>query len=88
MISNLTPRFRKCFRELPASVQTAKKNYGLWKENPGHPSLDFKRAHTRRPIHSIKVGMGWRALGVVEGDRIAWFWIGSHNDYTNLLAQL
>lgn len=89
MISHLTPRFRKLFGELPASVRkTARKNYRLWKENPAHPSLDFKKAHTRRPIYSIKVGMGWRALGVVEGDRIAWFWIGSHNDYNNLLTQL
>jgi len=32
--------------------------------------------------------MGWRALGIVDGDRIAWFWIGSHNDYDTLISRL
>ncbi len=89
MISQLTESFQKAFANLPGRVQTtARKNYLLWKENPSHPSLDFKRAHTRRHIYSVRVGMGWRALGIVEGDRIAWFWIGSHNDYNNLLSRL
>ncbi len=77
------------FAGLPAHVRaTARKNYKLWKENPSHPSLEYKKAHTRRPIYSIRAGMGWRALGVQEGERIAWFWIGSHNAYTKLLSQL
>jgi len=32
--------------------------------------------------------MGWRVLGLVEGDYILWFWIGSHNAYNKLLRQL
>ncbi len=36
----------------------------------------------------MKVGIGWRVLGTVEGDCITWFWIGSHNDYDKLLRQL
>ncbi len=89
MISHLTASFRKAFASLPAHVRvTARKNYRLWKDNPSHPSLEFKKAHTRRPIYSVRVGMGWRALGIVDGDRIAWFWIGSHNDYNNLLSRL
>ena len=89
MISHVTPRFRKLLKALPPEVrQTAKKNYTLWRSNPNHPGLDFKQAHTRRPIYSMKVGMGWRVLGTVEGDIITWFWIGSHNDYDKLLKQL
>jgi len=87
--SHLNPRFRRIFAALPTNVrQTAKKNYQLWKSNPSHPSLDFKKVHTRKPIYSMKVGMGWRVLGAVEGDCITWFWIGSHNDYDKLLRQL
>ena len=89
MISHLTESFRKAFADLPEHVRnTARKNYRLWKENSSHPGLEFKKAHTRRPIYSVRVGMGWRALGIVEGDRIAWFWIGSHSDYNNLLSRL
>ena len=89
MISHLTASFRKAFANLPDQVRvTARKNFQLWKDNPFHPSLEFKKAHTRRPIYSVRVGIGWRALGIVEDDRIAWFWIGSHNDYNNLLARL
>ena len=89
MKSHLTDSFRKAFAKLPDQVQaTARKNYLLWRENPSHPSLEFKKAHTRRPIYSVRIGMGWRALGIVEGERIAWFWIGSHNDYDNLLSRL
>jgi hypothetical protein len=77
------------FKELPAEVQQRdKKNYTLWKSNPNHPSLDFKQAHTRRAIYSMKVGMGWRVLGSVEGEVVTWFWIGSHNHYDKLLKQL
>ena len=89
MISHLTADFRKLFDALPPDVQqNARKNYKLWRENPAHPSLDFKKAHTRREAYSIRVGMGWRALGLVEGDCILWFWIGSHNAYSKLLRQL
>lgn len=89
MISHLTADFRKQFNALPLDVQQkARKNYRLWRENRGHRSLDFKRVHSSREVYSIRVGMGWRALGLVEGDSILWFWIGSHNDYDQLLRQL
>jgi hypothetical protein len=89
VISHLTRSFKKSFADLPGHVQAAaKRKYLLWKDDPAHPSLEFKPAHTRRPVYSVRITMGWRALGIVEGDRIAWFWIGSHNDYTKLLARL
>jgi len=89
VISHLTEEFIERFRKLPDRVkQAARKNHKLWKRDPSHPSLDFKRSHTKRPIYSIRVGIGWRALGVREGDTISWFWIGPHNAYENLLDQL
>jgi hypothetical protein len=87
--SHLTEDFRKAFDRLPESVKRrARKSYRIWKNDPHHPGLDFKRVHTRRPIYSIRVGMDWRALGIVDGNRIVWFWIGSHNAYDRLIAQL
>jgi len=89
LISHLSEDFLHCFRDLPEEIQRrARKNYKLWKENPSHPSLEFKRAHTRRPVYSVRVGIGWRALGIREGNTIIWFWIGPHNAYEKLLEQL
>jgi len=89
VISHLTEGFRERFQRLPERIQrTAKKNYLLWKQAPSHPSLEFKRVHPIRPIYSVRVGIGWRAVGLREGDVMLWFWIGSHNDYEKLIDQL
>ena len=32
--------------------------------------------------------MHYRAVGVIDGEAITWFWIGSHADYDNLLKRL
>jgi len=89
LISHLSGEFIERFRELPEAVRrTARKNYRLWRKNPSHPSLDFKRVHTTRPIYSVRVGIGWRALGVREGEVILWFWIGPHKTYDKLIDRL
>jgi hypothetical protein len=31
----------------------------------------------RDRIYSVRVGLGHRALGQVDGEEIGWFWIGS-----------
>ncbi len=65
MKSARTKRFRQLFLSLPQRVQeTAKKNYEIWKENPFHPSLEFKEVKPREKIWSVRVGIGWRALGI------------------------
>lgn len=86
MKSLLTEDFIHAFRALPASVQAqARKNYRLWRANPAHPSLHFKRVHVHQPLYSVRIGLGWRALGLLEDDTITWFWIGSHADYDRLI---
>lgn len=88
MTSHLTSDFRSLFSQLPADVQTlAKKNYKIWVQNPSHASLNFKKIHTRKPIYSIRAGLGYRAIGVRKGSAIVWFWIGSHADYDNMIAR-
>ncbi len=89
MNSYLTEDFISCFRQLPRHIQEqARKNYRIWKQNPQHRSLQFKRVHTEEPVYSVRVGIGWRALGLLENNDIHWFWIGSHADYDKLLSQL
>ena len=89
MNSYLTEDFLACFRRLPQNVkEKARKNYRLWRQNRNHPSLQFKRVHPTEPIYSIRVGIGWRALDLREGEAIYWFWIGSHAEYDQSLNQL
>jgi len=87
--SHTTARFRAALADLPADVQRqARAAYRLFRQDPHHPSLRFRRVHATEPIHSARVGLHYRAVGVVEGDTVIWFWIGSHADYDALLAQM
>jgi hypothetical protein len=89
MTSYLTNDFRKSFRKLPDRIQRqARKNYKLWKQNPYHPSLEFKQVHQIRPIFSVRVAIGWRALGIKQGNKVSWFWVGSHADYDTIVSKL
>jgi hypothetical protein len=88
MNSVATKRFWKCFDALPPRIQRrAEISYRLWRDNPHHRSLEFKRVGVRRPIFSVRIGLRWRALGVQEGDTVVWFWIGSHAGYDKLLER-
>ncbi|HZV05824.1 MAG TPA: hypothetical protein VE999_12145 [Gemmataceae bacterium] len=87
MNSQLTPDFLACFAKLPDSVkEQARRCYRLWRDNPSHPSLHFKRIHGQENVYSVRIGLGWRALGLLEGDTITWFWIGSHAEYDTLIG--
>jgi hypothetical protein len=87
--SLVTEDYIACFRRLPDDVKSlARKNYKLWLANPGHPGLQFKRIGNREPVYSVRVGIGWRALGLLEGDTATWFWIGSHAEYDKLITSM
>jgi mRNA-degrading endonuclease RelE of RelBE toxin-antitoxin system len=90
MNSELTSEFIKIFRDLPKRIQkTAKKNYRLWKQNPQHPSVEFKKLKTSSAVYSVRAGIGWRAVGVMkDSNTIVWFWIGSHAEYDKLLKSI
>lgn len=69
--------------------EQASRAYEIWLDRPFHPSLQFKRVSQRQPIYSVRVGRGWRALGLLEDDgSIYWFWIGPHGEYDSLLDRL
>ncbi len=89
MISRASARFRRLYSALPKSARDqADKAYRLWLADPSHPGLQFKRIHRTRQIYSVRISRGWRALGVVQGDEIIWFWIGTHDDYDHLISRL
>ena len=89
MKSSVTKGFRKRLDVLPTDVrEQASEAYALWRSNLHHPSLQFKRVSERQPIYSVRIGIGYRALGLREDDHIFWFWIGSHAEYDELLKRL
>ncbi|MFO0848456.1 MAG: hypothetical protein U0871_07865 [Gemmataceae bacterium] len=86
MTSRTTRRFRELLAALPAPVrQQAREAYRLFRADPSHPSLRFKQVHHPPPTYSVRVGIAYRAVGVLDGGTVVWFWIGSHADYDRLL---
>ena len=89
MNSVITAGFRVLLGQLPDLVrQQASRSYALWRTDPHHPSLQFKRVSQRQPIYSARVGLGYLVLGLWEGDTITWLWICSHAEYDSLLTRL
>ncbi len=89
MKSRTTRRFRDLLAALPAQVRRqAKDAYRLFRQDPNHPGLHFKRLVPEPPTYSARVGIGYRAVGARKGDTVIWHWIGSHADYDRLLRQL
>ena len=87
MIESRTTRaFRAALAALPKEVQTqARRTYALFRSDPNHPSLRFKKVDQQDNVYSVRIGLGYRALGVLDGSIVGWFWIGSHADYDRLI---
>jgi hypothetical protein len=89
MNSTTTDQFWMRYSALPAEVkERAREAYTLFVSDPHHPSLHFKRIHSTRPVFSVRIGLHWRAVGILDEQEITWFWIGSHADYDRLVQQL
>ena len=79
-----TPQFWNKFDALPESVQQrARKDFALLKQDPGHPSLHFKRVGR---FWSARVGLGHRAVALEGGPDFIWVWIGDHDEYDRLVG--
>jgi hypothetical protein len=78
MKSSTTPDFRRRLAALPPEVRSvALKNYRLWRRDPQHPSLHFKRAGA---YWSVRIGAPHRAVGRERQGQTVWFWVGSHDE--------
>jgi len=70
--SRTTRRFREAYASLPDEARRqARLAYFLFRENPRHPSLRFKKVDEPSNTWSVRVGLGYRALGVMEGSTLA-----------------
>jgi hypothetical protein len=84
MRSSTTPDFWASYRLLPPEIQDrAKVAYRLWRTNPRHPSLRFKKVGD---VWSLRIGSGYRAMALLEEDTFFWFWIGTHDEYERVVS--
>jgi len=82
MKSATVPSFWERYLKLDREIRgRAKKAYRLWIDDPFHPSLRFKCINHAENIWSVRITLGYRALGVFDEDTITWFWVGSHGEY-------
>jgi len=83
MISQTLPRFWNLYYR-PFNVKRTKL---IGCDNPEAPGLYFKRVGKNRPVYSVRIGEGYRALGLLHGNTVTWFWIGAHDEYIRMLKQ-
>ena len=84
--SFVTPSFRKLYAGLPAAVQRlANQKYRLFQQDPFHPTLEFQ---AKGKVWTVAVGRSYRAIARRFGSDLHWVWIGSHEDYNNVLSRL
>ena len=79
MTSHALASFGKCYEQLPANIQKlADKQFALFKANPLHPSLGFRR---KGGVHTAEIGRSYRALARERNGHYYWFWVGTHEQY-------
>ncbi len=89
MNSSGSERFWKLYSQLPETIrEQARDAYRQFANDPAHPSLQFKKVSSRRPLYSARINVNYRVLGILDGDSIIWFWIGQHDEYERLLGRL
>jgi len=80
--SQTLPSFWDTYHALPPEVKrAARKAFLLWRDFPFHPSLHFKCVDHEERIWAVRLTLGHRAVGILDGDTVTWFWTGSHDDY-------
>jgi hypothetical protein len=85
MRSRAVRSFWEGYQALPLDIQRiALKQYRLWLENPRHPSVRFKKVGR---YWSARVSDDYRAVGILDGDTVVWFFIGTHSEYGRLLKK-
>jgi hypothetical protein len=81
-----TDGFWRAYRSLPEGIRVrARRAYRLFRENPRHPSLQFKRVHPTEPIYSARIARDFRVVGIMEESSVVWFWIGPHDEYLRII---
>lgn len=84
MRSRAVASFWDGYAGLPHEIQkAARKQYALWLRDPRHPSVQFKKVGE---YWSARVTGSYRAVGVLDGETVVWFFIGTHAEYARILS--
>ena len=87
MKSRTRPSFWRAYEKMDAtSRQAARRAYQLFENDPGHPSLRFKKLGGLDRVWSVRINEQYRAVGEREGSIIVWVWIGTHNEFDKLFG--
>ena len=87
MISRASSEFWTAFRNLAPNIQRkVQRAYELFRDNPRHGSLQFKRVRDRRNLYSARVDDYFRVLGELNGDTVTWLWVGPHDEYDRIIS--
>jgi hypothetical protein len=82
MNSQAVPGFWRIYRKLPRNIrQAARAAYHQFIADPTHPSLHFHRLDVDPQLWSVRITRNHRAVGIVQGDTVTWFWIGDHKAF-------
>lgn len=97
MRSRRNQRFDRAYKKLSQPVkELAQIAYKRFRDDPFDPRLSFHDIKgTEMPnIYAADVGthlrVAYRALAVWDKQEniVVWFWIGSHEDYNNIISRL
>jgi hypothetical protein len=87
VISKTTSHFWKDFHGLRPEIQKlARERFKLWCEDPFAATFHFKVLF--EDVWSVRVNQNYRAVGRRNGPSIVWFWIGTHDEYDQLIMRL
>jgi hypothetical protein len=64
--------------------KTQQNHFHLWRADPAHPSLGFRRLQGKDNFVTVRIGDHYRTLGELESDTVTWVWIGTHAEYDRL----
>lgn len=85
MTHKATPRFWRCYQQLPEDIRRlADASYEVLRNDPRHPSLHLKKVGR---FWSVRIGLRYRALAVEDGEVLVWFWVGTHAEYDRLVSR-
>ena len=86
MKSRAIASFWDGYNRLPPVIQElAVKQCKLWLDNPRHPSVRFKKIGVR---WSARITDDYRAVGIMDGDNVIWFFVGTHAEYNQVLNRV
>lgn len=89
MTFDFTKGYLKRLQRLPKHVQKRSlKALELLERDPRYPSLHFKEVSSSAGAWSMRASQDYRMVGYRVENHVTWFWIGSHNDYDQLLSRL